>query len=911
MKHGASDELAEQGVQAGGIAALWYRLQNAALPDASPHSLGTELFSRLAALSAQGNTFQVFHLCARLARRENRLCHAHANFEIGSMEILRGRGIEQADLRGLEPGIRKECRMPSSDNKKKKVSAGPVEGHTAARNKGYYDDADIVMGYELVVVGGGVAGVCAAVAGARKGLKTALIQDRPVLGGNASSELRGCISGAATGGKQPNAREEGIMGEILAGDALLDPDREGTHTSTVMWEICRKEENLSLFLNTCVYKIEMAGKRRVKAVRAVQLGTEKRFEFRGEQFIDASGDGIVAAAAGAAFRMGYEASSEFREALAPARANDLTMGASMLFRVRDMGRPVPFQRPEWAYHYPSDESLPFRLTRKRGFEWIEYGGTMDSVHDTQEITEELLKCLYGVWDHLKNTPGHDMGNYQLSWVGLIPAKREGRRFIGDYILTENDIENMTEFEDAVAYGGWPIDIHNPEGFKGKDPLAFHGMLDWIYSIPLRCLYSKDLDNLWLAGRTISVSKIAFGSTRIMATLGICGEAVGYAAALALKGNKTCSRTARENFETIQQEMLKNGGYIPWKRNEDPGDLALTAKVSAAGQAVCEFISGNEVLLLDRSRGIMFPVTQDRLDALEILVENSGKEEVVLSAALKKANYPGDFYQKETLAGAKAVARPGKSWVKFEFLSKIKPGLYWAAIKAAKHVGWQAGSDNIPVGVYYGEENKGELKNLASIRRSAQSPEWISDSEFAKGTLDKNFAFICPSPGKRRTGWERNSIWNSADVIDIRKPPCPCFRLTPASRPYPPEAIINGMSRPEILPNMWISDPAQALPQDVILKWDKKKRFNSLSLIFDDDIDAFRPPLAPRSVTVKDYRLEALVNGTWQKIVSVKDNLQRRRVHRFETIEASSLKLTVNATWGAPEARIYEVRVENK
>ena len=780
------------------------------------------------------------------------------------------------------------------------------------KHKGYYDKSEILKEYELVVLGGGVAGICAAIAAARKGTRTALIQDRSVLGGNASSELRGCISGASCGGKLPNAREEGIVGEIVEKDSRLDPDRKGIHTSMIMWEICKKEKKLSLYFNTCVYEIEMADKRNVVAVRAIQLSTEKRFKFKAKQFVDASGDGIVAAASGASFRMGSEARDEFDEPLAPEKANDFTMGATLMFQSENTGHPIPFKRPEWAYNYPDDNSLPFRLDfatgiRKNGFWWIEYGGMVDSVHDTNEIREELLKCLYGVWDHLKNTPGHNMENYQLIWVGLIPAKREGRRFIGDHILTENDIRKMTPFKDAVAYGGWNIDIHNPEGFKGKEPPNCHAMLDWIYSIPLRCLYSKDLDNLWLAGRTISVSKIAFASTRLMGTLGICGEAVGYAASIAIKKNKTCSQTAKDDFKIIQQEIFKNGGYIPWKRNEDSWDLALSAKVSASSQAICELTSGNESLLMDRARGIMFPVTENRLDTLEILVKNSGKSEAILSAKLKQANYPGDFYQKKTISTSRAVAKPGTSWVKFEFSCKVEPGLYWIAVNAVKNIHWIA-SSNVPVGVYSGEQNKEKLARLVPIHQpERQKSNWITDSDVSEGVLD-NGGFMCPNPGKKKTGWDRNSIWQSANAQQIKKLPCPCFKVIPESSAYPPDSVINGINRPEIFPNLWISNPSQSLPQHILLKWDKNKSFNTICLIFDNDIDAFRPPISPRPVTVKDYQIEVLVDGCWKNVVSVRENIERRRVHRFNTVNSSELKVVVNATWGAPEARIYEIRV---
>ncbi|MDD5484059.1 MAG: FAD-dependent oxidoreductase, partial [Kiritimatiellae bacterium] len=722
------------------------------------------------------------------------------------------------------------------------------------KKKGMYDNAEIMSDFDVAVIGGGLAGICAAIAAARKGARTVLVHDRSVLGGNASSEIRVRISGASCGGWLPNAREEGIAGEIVEKSIRFNPENREAGISVVMWELCRQEKNLSLFLDTCVYEVEKEG-RIVKSARAVQLSTEKRYKFKAAYFIDASGDGIVAAAAGAAYRIGFEAKSEYGETLAPDKANNLTMGASLGFQAEDMGHSVPFVRPEWAYHYPDDDALPFKLNfvsgaKKGGFAWIEYGGIIDSVRDTQEMREELLKCLFGVWDHLKNTPGHDMENYQLTWIGMAPGKREGRRFTGEYVLTEKDLRETNAFEDAVAYGGWPIDIHDPEGFKGRGIYAFHGMLDWIYSIPMRCLYSRDFDNLWLAGRTISVSKIAFGSTRIMGTLGICGEAAGYAAGLAVKKKQTCSRTAKQDYQEVQQAILKNGGYIPWKKNEDGADLALAAKAKATSEAACELISVSEFLELDRPRGVMFPVTADRIDAVELLLKNTSGREIVLAAKLRKAVYPGDFYQEEILAEAQASVAPGTGWVAFRFDRSLAPGLYWVSLPAAKNAGWAANRE-YPVGVYFGEQNLDELKKLAPFfPPGVSTTRWMTDTNASDGLFDANGGFLAPAPGRRKTGWTRNAVWHAGNQ-NLIKLPCPCFKIFPSSNAYAPEMIINGINRPEVFPNLWISDPEKGLPQSLALKWEKAQRFNSVHLIFDNDIDAFRPPVKPRPVTVKD------------------------------------------------------------
>ncbi|MDD5599375.1 MAG: FAD-dependent oxidoreductase [Victivallaceae bacterium] len=782
-------------------------------------------------------------------------------------------------------------------------------------SKGFHYNSEIIRQYQIIVVGGGIAGTCAALAVARCGIKTALVQERSVLGGNASAEIRVRIAGASCGGKLPNAREEGIVGEIIRKAVRHNPEYQEIAVSTVMWEMCIEEKNLSLFLDTCVYDVDLPDEKTIAAVRAVQLGTEKRFYLKAEQFIDASGDGVIAALAGAQYRIGFEAKGEYGELLAPEKENDLTMGASLVFCAEDVGHPVSFNRPPWAYCYPRDSSLPFKLTKVTGphkggsrFSWIEYGGNLDAIHANSEIREELLKCLYGVWDHLKNTPGHDMENYQLSWVGMVPGKREGRRFIGDYILTEHDLRKTTEVKDAVAYGGWPIDIHDPEGFKGKGIFAFHGMLDWIYSIPVRCLYSKDMDNLWLAGRTISVSKIAFGSARVMATLGICGEAVGYGAAVGIEKSKTCRKVAQDDFEIIQQRILKNGGYIPWKRNQDPDDMARMARVETSSEAVCELRAEETGLPLVADRGIMFPITENKLATLELLVQNISPTDAIIFAELRSAEYPGDFYQEPILGKAQASVCPGKNRLALNFNCELEPGLYWVNLKASAKIDLMAGFCTLP-GVYTCSTKRDDAEQLVPFyQNNYTGTEWISKDQHSSGILDERGGFIAPNPGKRKTWRELDSVWHPGNAREIIKLPCPCFKITPPSKAYSGASVINGINRPELFPDLWCSDPNAALPQTLTLKWDEEKKFNRLYLIFDDDIDAFRPSELPRNAMVKKYSIEYRDNKKWEKIITVDDNKERRKIHQFTPVCASQLKITVFATWGAPSARIYEVRI---
>ena len=459
--------------------------------------------------------------------------------------------------------------------------------------------------YDVIVAGGGLAGVCAAITAARHGCSTALIQDRPVLGGNSSSEIRVCIGGASH--SFINARETGVIEELLM------EDRHGNHFpimnahissiwDMVLWETVTKEEKIDLYLNTFARGAIMDGNR-IVGVKAFQLGTEKSFDFKGRIVIDATGDGAVAFDTGADYRMGREARSEFDESRAPKKADDYTLGSSIMFRTRDMGRPIKYQPPSWAHDYPTDDDLPFRNHGRisGGFWWIEYGGMLNTIKDNEKIRDELWRCVFGVWDHIKNHGDHGAENYALEWIGSVPGKRESRRFMGDYILTQNDVESAVLFDDRVAYGGWPIDLHPPKGiYESGKPVIFTD-LKQPYSIPYRCLYSVNIENLMMAGRNISVTHVALGTTRLMATCAVIGQAVGTAAYLCNKYDAT-PREIKNHIRELQQQLLKDDCYIIKMRNEDPNDLVRQAKVSASSSLGPNYKPENIVNGVSRPEG---------------------------------------------------------------------------------------------------------------------------------------------------------------------------------------------------------------------------------------------------------------------------------------------------------------------
>jgi len=440
------------------------------------------------------------------------------------------------------------------------------------------------MRADFVVVGGGLSGTCAAIAAARHGARTILIQNRPVLGGNASSEIGIGIVGASCAGGRYDCRETGILEEIQLAARRLDPTGGPSSLDMALWETVRCEPNCTLLLNTHVRQVELDGKH-VSSVIADQQGTEKVYEVSADLFADCTGDGTIAALSGCRAMSGREAKSDFDEPDALEVADGQTMGSSIYWSARDVGHPVPFEKPDWAYTYTEKdlELRPHPGDRfKVGFWWVEVGGDIDdTITDNESIRDELWKIAYGLWDHIKNGGDHGADNYVLDRVGLIPGKRESRRILGEYVLREQDLLTPTEFSDAVAYGGWTMDLHIPGGMRHLDQKANFHISNPIYGIPWRSLVAKDCSILLLGGRWISATHLASGSARVMATCAVIGQALGTGAAFALQRGIPIRELSSPHIEDLQQILLSDDAFIPGVRNQSGNDLSLSSVVRAS------------------------------------------------------------------------------------------------------------------------------------------------------------------------------------------------------------------------------------------------------------------------------------------------------------------------------------------
>ena len=443
---------------------------------------------------------------------------------------------------------------------------------------------------DILVAGGGLAGICAAVSAARLGAKVILLQDRSRLGGNSSSEIKMHPLGMHY--QNTGFREGGILEEILLENIIKNPQKEWELWDLLLYDKVVSEPNISLFLDTdlCGAAVE---NNRVKLAYARSDSTRSFYEIKADVFIDCTGDSRLAAEVGAELMSGRDLPETYGESLSGFDPQGTRQGSSIMFTSRDYGRPMPFKAPSWARKITPD-MLKFRDINSNnleyGYWWIELGGNMDAISQGALIRHELLSVILGIWDYIKNSGKFpEAENRALDSIGMLPGRRETFRVRGLYTLTERDIRgNWKNFTDSVAVGGWSMDDHPKEGFDAtnRQPCRQIQGADY-YNIPLACLISKDIENMMMAGRNISCSHVAFTSTRVMATCASVGQAAGTCAYFACK-NGLSPQSLWKNpqlVDDVQQALLRANQAIVGVKNTDPSDLAKGAKISASSSAL--------------------------------------------------------------------------------------------------------------------------------------------------------------------------------------------------------------------------------------------------------------------------------------------------------------------------------------
>ena len=414
------------------------------------------------------------------------------------------------------------------------------------------------VSFDLVVVGGGIAGMCAAVAAARQGLKVALVNDRPVLGGNNSAEVRVHLGGTIEVGPYP------ALGRM---QREFGHSKEGNAQPAANYEDGKKqawidgEPGITLYASSRAVAVEMKADNLISGVRIKHIETARETLLQAPLFADCTGDGTIGFLAGADYRYGREAASEFGESLAPEKADNFVLGASVQWYSRKDAKPSAFPLFEYGLNF-TDESVQ-DVTMG---EWTwETGMLHDMTGEFEYIRDYGLAVIYSNWSYLKNRLKRHPDR-SLDWVAYLSGKRESRRLMGDYIYKQDDIEKAVFHEDATFATTWSIDLHSPdpantryfpgEEFKTK---TVHNRI-YPAAVPYRCLYSRNIDNLFMAGRDISVTHVALGTTRVMRTCGMAGEVVGLAAAVC-HSHRVLPRAVYRQYLPELQDLMRKGAAV--------------------------------------------------------------------------------------------------------------------------------------------------------------------------------------------------------------------------------------------------------------------------------------------------------------------------------------------------------------
>ena len=439
---------------------------------------------------------------------------------------------------------------------------------------------------DVLVAGGGLAGVCAALSAARHGRKVILVQDRSRLGGNASAEVR--MHPLGLNYHALGQREGGIIEELKLENAAKNLNLSWDVWDFMLYDKCVSEPNIRLIMDTSVCGAEMEGAK-IKYVLARSDATMSQYRIKAKIFIDSTGDGRLALESGAEMMSGREGAAAFNEPLADYDDVGTRQGSTVMFVSKEHDRPMPFKAPSWAKKITEADLKHRNISRDNlgcGYWWIELGGVYDAIRDTDKLRFELLAVVMGVWDYIKNSGKFpEAANRAIENIGMLPGRRDTLRVVGDYVMTQHDIEGgWKNFDDAIAMGGWSMDDHPKEGFYATDktPCRQDGRIPF-YNIPLGVTCAKGIENLMMAGRNISCSHVAFTSTRVMCTCAAVGQAVGTAAAMCVEHGISPKKLRADKtlVKELQQKLLRDDQSIYGVKNEDPADLARLAKVTAS------------------------------------------------------------------------------------------------------------------------------------------------------------------------------------------------------------------------------------------------------------------------------------------------------------------------------------------
>ena len=684
--------------------------------------------------------------------------------------------------------------------------------HTMIREgvtNGKRETHQVKLTSDLVIAGGGMSGTCAAITAARQGLKVCLVQDRPVLGGNASSEIRLWVLGATShmGNNNRWAREGGVIDELLVENMYRNPEGNPIILDTILMEKVCVEENITLLLNTSVYDLEKKGEDQIEFIKAFCSQNSTEYVLSAPLFMDASGDGIIGFLSGAAFRMGAESKEEFDELFAPDEKYGELLGHSLYFYSKDTGKPVRFVAPAFANKelskVPRFKTFNLREDGCRLW-WVEYGGRTDTILNSEEIKWELWRIIYGIWDHVKNSGQYEaVENLTLEWVGTIPGKRESRRFEGDYMMHQKDVVEQREHFDAVSFGGWALDLHPADGVYSDKPGCTQWHSKGVYQIPYRSMYSRNIKNLFLGGRLLSASHVAFGSTRVMATCAHNGQAIAMAAKLCIEKELLPAELSDNGqIKSLQALLIESGQYIPNTRLEIDNNLLKDAEIHTSSEFELSSLPfDGPWKSLDFSMAQLIPVVKSQRISIEIQVR--AMKDAKLKIELRKSQKLGNFTLDELVESQEISVRKGEHSYVIDF-GYVSDVAQYLALCLLQHEDLEVRCSASRITGLLSVFNK---FNKSVATSSVQLPP--------AGIGIDEFEFWVP---ERRPKGQNIG-----------------FRLMESLKAFGKENLNNGIFRPTVQPNAWVASLDDQSPT-LKLSWEKPRQIKEIKLFFDNDYD---------------------------------------------------------------------------
>lgn len=713
---------------------------------------------------------------------------------------------------------------------------------------------------DFCVCGGGLAGVSAAVSAARNGLKVILCNDRPVLGGNSSSEFRVWVSGAVGLGNNRYADEGGVIGELIQESLYKNPEGNPFLWDAYVLDCVKREKNIELLLNTSVAKAFVEGGR-ITSILLKQITSEKTYSVSATYFADCTGDGYLGYIAGAGNVWGGQDETNADGLPFELESENFTLGSSILFYKKKLDHPVRYIRPEFAY---SKEEIEKAITETHkiisldmngcDYWWLEIGGDKNTISDSEEIRFELHRIIYGIWDYIKNSGKFDADNYSLEWVGSIPGRRETRRLLARHTLTTEEVAGQKPFEDAVSYGGWPIDVHPCGGFFDEKPSCLQ-IDTGVYQIPLGSLIAADFENLFLAGRDAGMTHGAMASARVMKTCALMGQGIGTAAAVAVSEAIDPADFSAKQFNIIQQALLKDDVWLIDVPHTDSGDLVKTAVLSTSGEASFAAEQNGGWLPLDRTVCLVFPPLPEGTSLT-----------LFFNACKAGANVQLEVFESSKLQNHDLAQKIEEQEITFDSQGETK-----FVLKA----------------------NWGATNTLVRIRSAEEVSLGLSVWELP-GVL--------------------GVVSETAKGLNLFRPAV----IAEGFSPYKSENLADGYNRP--LGNMhnWVCE----VPAEVSLKLKTVSDVEELHFYFDSSLSRAYNNLRPEYMNpeeankdwlklpdnlAKDFSVEFVSADGMQQKVMIRDNYRRHVVIRQKIRNVTEIRVRFESSWGEHFVSVFEIR----